>query len=65
MPVLNQFSNEEYTYIKYDSTIKKTSKAALYDIDGMEIWFPLSQIEDDNEGIISVPTWLAKKKELL
>ncbi len=54
-----------------DVTIKRvTDKAMLVDINGNEIWFPLSQVADaenyqeNDQGDLSVTEWIAKKNGL-
>jgi hypothetical protein len=59
---------------KIDVTLKKKTDAALLveDEDGEEAWVPLSQVLGDSEitqdsevgdeGLLSVPGWLAKEK---
>ena len=54
----------------------RTDKAALCEIDGQEIWLPLSQCNDggaenwspavgDEDITVEIPEWLAEEKELL
>jgi hypothetical protein len=48
--------------------VAETDRAILVDVDGDEIWFPLSQVEvdylNDDEVILTVPAWLARKLDL-
>ena len=48
--------------------VAETDRAILVDIDGEEIWFPLSQVDVDylseDEVILTVPGWLARKLDL-
>jgi hypothetical protein len=56
-----------------DVTVKiETDKALLCNIHGEEIWIPKSQIDDDSEvyeedteGVLVIPKWLAEKKSLV
>jgi len=52
--------------------IAATEKAVLVNVDGEEMWVPLSQVHDDSEvyakdtaGILVVSSWFASKKGLL
>lgn len=55
------------------TVIKTTDKAMLCDIEGMEAWIPVSQIDEDgtdicdedDEGTLVIPEWLAIEKSLI
>lgn len=67
--------DDESTVTFEDVTCKKaTEKALLCDIDGEEVWIPLSQVHDDSEvfddaknamGKLVVTEWIAKQKGLV
>ena len=47
--------------------VRETDAAFLFrcDDDGEEYWLPKSQCEWDDLGTMSIPKWLAVKKELV
>lgn len=52
-------------------TIRETPKAILVEVEGEEFWIPKSQIDDesevwqdDQEGELVIPLWLAEEKGL-
>lgn len=49
--------------------VAETDRAILVDVDGEEMWFPLSQCDVDyREGdtvMVFVPEWLARKLDLI
>lgn len=54
--------------------IRETDKALLVQTEGEELWIPKSQIHDDsevfdaednNEGLLAIPEWLAEEKGIL
>jgi hypothetical protein len=54
------------------SVLVETPKALLVDIEGEEVWIPLSQIDDDSEvykantcGRLVITEWIAKAKGLV
>lgn len=58
-----------YVEIEYESFLRETPAAALFVIDGDEVWIPFSQIEDGQElveegGVLSVTQWICEQKEL-
>ncbi len=56
---------EGCAYIEYEAIDQTTAKARLYRIHGRAVWLPISQIvDDDREGIVVIPQWLAEEKEL-
>lgn len=62
--------NREYLDFNYDSIVKETHLAILFDIYGdgttNPIWLPKSQMEFDEENCsFNIPRWLAIKKELI
>lgn len=49
--------------------VRETEKALLCQVDGMEVWIPKSQIDDESEvwtegteGTLVVTAWFAKEK---
>lgn len=64
MTFLKKFSNEEMSYFEHEGIKRKTDRAILFILDGMEIWLPTSQI-DYNDEIVGIPTWLVNKKGLI
>lgn len=58
-----------YVEIEYDAFIRETPDAALFEIEGEEVWLPWSQIEDGQEieadgGSLSVTRWICGQKDL-
>lgn len=53
--------------------IYETEDALLVDFESKEIWIPKSQIHNDSEifsiedgeGVLIIPEWLAKEKDML
>ena len=43
----------------------ETEKAYHISVDGKEAWVPKSQCEDNGDGTITMPEWIAKDKELV
>lgn len=62
--------DEEYPDFNYDSIVRETTDAILFDIyrDGKTkpIWIPKSQMEHDEKNCsFNIPRWLAEDKELI
>ena len=62
--------DEQYPDFNYDSIIRETNAAILFDIYGdgttKPIWLPKSQMEHDVENCsFNIPRWLAEEKELI
>jgi len=61
---------DEMVSISVDKVVRESDKAILCEIDGVEHWMPKSQIDSGglrgvgSSGMISVPQWLVKAKEL-
>lgn len=60
-----------YVEITYEQFIRETPAAALFVIDGEEVWLPWSQIEDGQDieegedgGTLSVTRWICEQKDL-
>ena len=63
----------DYVHIEVDRVAKITEKAMLVEIDGEEVWLPLSQIspedrdqyqEGDEDVSMCITEWIAKEKGL-
>lgn len=60
--------DKEQEFMIIEGTIKRrTEKAILVDVGGVEEWLPLSQIEDldesaNGEFTCTIPAWLYEKK---
>ena len=50
----------------YGEILRQTQKAVEYKFDERRVWIPISQIikEDLPMGIVEIPDWLAKAKEI-
>lgn len=64
-------SDSNWVHLDVDEVKKITAKAMLVEIDGDELWLPLSQIsepesfeEGDTEITVSVSEWIAAQKGL-
>lgn len=51
--------------------LRATEKAILVNVDGEELWIPLSQVDDDSEvysegdeGTLIITAWIARQKGL-
>ncbi len=53
------------TYSFEADIIVETELAFLLNVDGEDIWFPKSKIEDDGGAWWTVPEWLAIEKEIV
>lgn len=52
--------------IDFDAEIvRETEFAWLLEIYGEEIWFPKSQVEDNEDGTFAIPEWLAQERGLM
>lgn len=51
--------------VEYELEVDRTGKATKYRIDGDDVWFPDSVIEDDDGTYIVVPAKLVLEKELI
>lgn len=62
----SSYSNEEVTYLDYEKKVRETDLATLFRLEdsGTDQWVPKSLIECDDDGILGVPTWWAKKNGL-
>ena len=58
----------------YAECVRETDGALLVQAEGIEVWVPKSQIHDDSEvfdgednseGLLVIPEWLAEAKGLL
>lgn len=55
------------------TVLRTTDKAMLCDIEGQEVWIPVSQIDEDgtdiseegDEGTLVIPEWLSIEKGLI
>lgn len=54
------------------AAIRATDAALLCEIDGNQVWIPLSQIDDDSEvwelgqeGVLVVSQWIAEQRDLV
>lgn len=64
---------QEMVEIYVDLIIKETTDAILCEIGSEQVWIPKSQLGEesdvreagDGNGVISIPVWLAEKKELV
>lgn len=45
--------------------VRETDAAILFDDGTQKVWLPLSQIEINDDGTVSMPEWLAMEKELI
>lgn len=61
------FSNEETTYLDYKVKVRETDQAALYRLEdsGQDQWVPKSLVQVDDDKILGVPTWWARKAGLV
>lgn len=59
-------AEELYTLRNYEVLVE-TAKAILIDVNGEEIWIPLSQVtnRDDEASELTMTAWIAKEKGLL
>jgi hypothetical protein len=55
-----------------EPVIAETANAILVDVDGEQVWLPLSQVHDDSEvyakghtGKLVITEWIAKQKGLI
>ncbi len=60
--------NTEHYKLEDSSILYESDKGALVrcqSVEGgeVEVWFPLSQIDIDEQGEVWVPKWLMEKKE--
>lgn len=56
---------DELQTIDYDALIHSGEQAWLVEIDGRELWLPMSQCEIDEEaGTVEVPQWLCDEEDL-
>lgn len=72
---MTRFQNSDGFSLGVQRLKAKTEKAILVEVDGEDIWFPLSQVHDDSElhgesevgedGDLVVTEWIAKQKNLL
>lgn len=63
------FSNKPHLIEITCFTLYETEKAVRVDAGDKEVWLPMSQLEDWPEigcdGVVIMPEWLAKEKELI
>lgn len=58
----------EELYTLRNADIKReTAKAILVEVNGEDVWIPLSQVtdRDDDAGTITMTAWIAKEKGLI
>lgn len=63
--------NSSWVHLDVDRVVRLTEKAMLVEIDGEEVWVPLSVVADaetyeegDTDVTISVQEWWAEKNDL-
>lgn len=58
-----QGDGQEYVEIDVDAFLHDGDKAILVEVEGEQVWLPLSQIDVDREGLkVVMPVWLYDKK---
>jgi hypothetical protein len=55
---------DNFAWLEHDGVIRETDKAKCFLIENEEIWIPKSLIKDENEELVAVPQWFAKKNGL-
>ncbi len=60
-----------WVHVRVDAVLRVTERAALLDVNGEEVWVPLSQVADaadlsagPGERTVSVTEWVAREKGL-
>ena len=58
--------DKDLTDVEYEDVKHLTQKAALFVIDGEDVWLPFSMTAyvDEEEQEVSIATWLAEEKNL-
>jgi hypothetical protein len=58
------YNDPGLAYLEHDGVIRETDKAKLFKIGDEEVWIPKSQIEDEGDEVVAIPTWLSEAKGL-
>ena len=45
--------------------LTSTEKAILLDVDGKKVWFPKTQIQENDDETFTIEEWLAIEKEIV
>jgi hypothetical protein len=62
---------QKYVEVEYEEFKHATEKAALFQIEGDDVWIPFSQMEEgqrfkkDTSGTVFVTQWIADQNDLV
>lgn len=67
------FRNDRHVEFDDVTVIKESEKAILVDIEGDEVWIPVSQLHktdnecknEDDKGTLVITQWIAREKHLI
>lgn len=67
-----EYDSKHVESSEFVKCLRETPKAILVDVGGEELWFPKSQLSEDNEvseegdeGVLIISQWIAEQKDLL
>jgi hypothetical protein len=57
--------NDEPVEIEFDEVEHETSDSVLFLIGDDKVWLPKSQIIEQDDGVVTIPEWLAIDRDLV
>jgi hypothetical protein len=67
-----EYDSKHVESSEFVKCVKETPKAILVNVGGEELWFPKSQLSEDNEvneegdeGVLIISLWIAEQKGLV